>query len=97
MIPRDNPPITDGMTQNAVGTSSHDLVGETIVTAYDIPDSDESTLLLCESGRVLLIFTDMGYNDDDTRNSTRWDVCFADATDTEAGRAIVDLEPGQWL
>ena len=99
-IDRDNPPIKDMDTQYGVGTDSFVFIGEKIVTAYNIPDSDrDECLLLCESGLVICVSTDPGYKDDDclVRDETRWEVVLYDATDTVAGRAIKKLERGQWL
>lgn len=95
----DPPPITDRMTQYGRGTSSYDFVGETITTAYDIPDSDrEETLLRCESGLVILVSCDPGYEEDlIKRTDDRWEVVLYDATDTEAGKVMQTLEHGQWL
>lgn len=98
-IPKDHPPITDDMTGLALGAHSLDLVDARVVTAYDIPDSDRrESLLLLDNGRVILVSCDPGYDDDlIQRTPDRWEVVFYDATDTDAGRAIKDLEPGQWL
>jgi hypothetical protein len=96
----DPPPITDGMTRGATGATGHDFVGQTITTTYQIPDSDRGEILLrCASGRVLLLSTDPGYNDDlaVSRNHERWEFFVYDATDSEAGRAMQKLEPGEWL
>jgi len=96
----DPPPITDRMTDGSLGTSGHDFVGETITTTYEIPDSDRGEILLrCASGKVLALSTDPGYNDDlaMSRNEARWEFFAYDATDTPAGRAMRDLEPGEWL
>lgn len=93
------PPITDGMTTGALGASGIDFIGETITTSYEIPDSDRGEILLrCASGRVFCLSTDPGYNDDlaVSRNESRWEFFAYDATDTEAGRAMQELEPGEW-
>ena len=99
-IPADNPPIVDAMTSGAIGASGIDFIGETITTAYEIPDSDRSEILLrCSSGKVFCLSTDPGYNDDAavSRNHERWELVLYDATDTPAGRAMQDLAPGDWL
>lgn len=100
LIPKDNPPITDRMTSGGTGAAGFDFIGETITTAYAIPDSDrEEILLRCESGKVLLLSTDPGYNDDESmsRNQERWEMFVYNATDTPAGRAMQHLERGDWL
>lgn len=100
MIDHANPPITDRMTTGGQGATGGDFVGETITTSYEIPDSDRGEILLrCASGRVLCLSTDPGYNDDVavSRNHERWEVFVYDSTDTEAGRAMQHLEPGEWL
>jgi hypothetical protein len=101
-INRDNPPITDAMTSGhegwAHGTGMHALIGRTVVTAYDVPDSDRGeSLLLLDNGTVLLVSCDPGYDDNDQRTPDAWECCMYDATDTQAGRAIKELDTGHWL
>jgi len=97
-IPRDNPPITEPMTSGACGTGAHALVGQRVVTAYDLSDSDRrETLLLLDNGSVLMLSCDPGYDDADRRTDDRWECCMYDATDTPAAPALRALEPGHWL
>lgn len=101
----DPPPITDGMTQGAVGISFYYLVGVAIKTVYNVPDSDRSEVLLhTEDGRTFLVSCDPNVYDDEGLRlppeevaKRDWQVYIADATDTEAGKAIRNLEPGEWL
>lgn len=99
IISRDNPPITDSMTDGSAGTDMHDLVGRYVVTSYAIPDSDRrETLLLLDNGRVICLSCDPGIADDDvTRTPDKWECCLYDATHTPAGYAMRKLTPGQWL
>lgn len=88
------------MTTNAIGASAHELVGQTVVTAYEIPDSDRrETLLLLDNGRVICLSCDPGYKDEfyTVRDPTRWECCMYDATDTPAGQEMKKLDAGQWL
>ena len=96
----DQPPITDWMTRGGTGAAGFDFIGETITTAYAIPDSDRGDILLrCASGKVLCLSTDPGYNDDEavSRNHERWEMFVYNCTDTEAGRAMQKLAHGDWL
>jgi hypothetical protein len=101
----DPPQITDRMTEHAPGTSAYDFVGERVVTVYNIPDSDRDEVLLhMESGRTFLVSCDPVVLDDngvplppEDRGKGGWEVCFYDATNTEAGKVMATLEHGEWL
>jgi hypothetical protein len=90
--------ITDEMTAMAHGTSMLDAVGKVLDLVYQIPDSDRAEFLLrFVDGPVLLVSCDPGYDENDRRTNEHWDVYVADASDTEAGKAIRYLDPGEWL
>jgi len=96
-IPKDNPPITEAMTQGAGGASPHALVQRTIVTAYTIPGDGDDVLLLLDNGRTIGFGVDIGYRADYSRNPDVHEVFVYDATDTEAGRMMREIDPGEWL
>jgi hypothetical protein len=104
-IDREDPPIREAMTQYGVGCSAFDLLGETVVTVYNVPDSDrEEILLYTESGRTFNLSTDPNiYDDEGLRvdeavwKDRAWLVTLYDATDTEAGRIMPTLAQGEWL
>jgi hypothetical protein len=90
----DPPPITDAMSQHATGTSFHDLLGETVTVVYNVPDSDRDEVLLqTESDRTFLVSCDPSVYGDEFA----WQTCIYDATDTEAGKVMRTLAPGEWL
>ena len=98
-IDHKNPPITDAMTDHGIGTGIHAIVGCTVLTAYDIPDSDRAeSLLLLDDGTVLVLSCDPAYDDVGVhRTPEHWECCVYDVTTTPAGREIKKLAEGHWL
>ena|ERR1700758_1613772 len=90
--------ISDAMTTGAQGTSMIVALGKHLDLVYHVPDSDRDEFLLrFVDGPVLLVGCDPGYDENDRRTNERWEVYVADATDTEAGKALRFLDPGEWL
>lgn len=98
----DPPPITPAMLSDdgAWASDLHPLVGRTIVTLYEIPDSErEESLLLLDDGRVLMMSCDHGYRDDEmmSRDPLNWEFIAYELTGTPAAEALIKLEPGHWI
>lgn len=97
-IDSSDPPITDDMSADADGCSPAVLVGKTCVTAYEIPGSDQAaTLLLMDDGtcyEIGCLPADGGYVAHCA--SDPWEVVLYDVTPTDAGEAMLLLEPGHW-
>jgi hypothetical protein len=98
------PLIKDKMTTGAIGASAYELVGRTIVTSYEIPDSDRGEiLLLLDNGRSFLLSCDPTRDDPDgvplppEESGKSWELVLYDTTGTPAGEAIKNLESGAWL
>lgn len=83
--------IKDEMTRGAHAFLPQDFVGRTIQSVHEIADSDRGEwLLLLDNGVVVLLSCDPGYAEDlVSRTDDKWDVVLYDATETEAGRAVV--------
>ena len=86
------------MTQGSPGTWLFSLVGRKVVTAYQIPEEDDDGfLLLLDDGTVIGFGVDIGHSDDMVnRDPSKHEIYMYDATGTPAGKAIKDLEPGEW-
>lgn len=91
-IPNEAPPIVDAMTMGAPIVGLDVLVGRSIVTVYEIPDSDrDASLLLLDDGTVVLLSCAIHHG-----IIEGWECYAADATSTAAGQAMLGLKHGYW-